>query len=107
MASFSAETPEIGDCPHQPIEFVFPKRKFGKTKVCERSFQATWFQQFPWVHYDETRDLAFCHTCIQAYNNKIKLISGGNMELTFVSSKEGFHNWKDGTRGLRAHGNSK
>ncbi|PIK42676.1 putative zinc finger MYM-type protein 1-like [Apostichopus japonicus] len=45
--------------------------------------------------------MAFCHTCIQAHNRKIRLISGGNVDLAFIST--GFRNWKDATRRFRAH----
>ena len=44
------------------MNFKFPKRRFGKTKVVNRSFQ---------IHYDESRDLAFFHTCVMVMKTGI------------------------------------
>ena len=85
-------TPEIGDKPHQPSNFHFPQREFGKTSVVKRSFQHNWFQRWPWLHYDEEQDLAFCFTSIVTYKNN-PLHSIPSLENTFVST--GFSNWKD------------
>ena len=49
--------------PNQPTTIKFPKRQFGKFN---RPFQGTWFNCFPWLHYDETNDKVFCHTCMRA-----------------------------------------
>ncbi|XP_071810718.1 zinc finger MYM-type protein 1-like [Apostichopus japonicus] len=101
-ATSPTATPEVGDIPHQPPDFVFPKRSFGKkSNAPQYSFQPSWFRTYKWLHYDESRDMAFCHTCIQAHNRKIRLISGGNVDLAFIST--GFRNWKDATRRFRAH----
>ena len=71
IASCSRESlPAIPSRPHQPTAFSFPKRSFGKKKVTFRSFQASWFRQWPYLHYDEARDLAFCHTCVMAFKEK-------------------------------------
>ena len=69
-------TPEIGDKPHQPSNFRFPQREFGKTSVVKRSFQHNWFQRWPWLHYYEEQDLAFCFTCIFAYKNWLLILKG-------------------------------
>ena len=40
----------VPDTPfHPPTTFCFPKTKIGSR---ERSCQSTWFQKFPWLHYD-------------------------------------------------------
>ena len=52
-------TPDIGNAPHQPAKFNFPKRKFGDTSIRKHSFQAEWFTLFPWIHYDIQGDCAF------------------------------------------------
>ena len=39
-----------------------PKGTFGKSKAVWRSLQPKWFDTWKWIHYDETRDAAFCHT---------------------------------------------
>ena len=62
---------------NQPLQFDFPKREFGKTKIVKRAFQAQWFGKWRWLHYDCSRDLAFCHTCVTAFKtSKLKLSSG-------------------------------
>ena len=87
------DLPEIGDKPHQP-NISFPKREFGKTNTVKRSFQWQWFSKWQWLHYDIERDLAFCHTCVQAVKTgKIKSLGTG--DLAFVS--RGYCNWKDAT----------
>ena len=76
MASFlpsfdSQNLPDIADSPHQPgLGYKFPKRSFGKKTVVARCFQPTWFQQWPFLHYDETNDLVYCHTCVTSYKQK-------------------------------------
>ena len=37
--------PDLSDEAHQPKNFNFPKREFGKTKVIVRSFQPSWFEK--------------------------------------------------------------
>ena len=72
-ASISEEglVPEdIGEKPHQPLTFNFPKRSFGKKTIVQRSFQPAWFTKWPFIHYDEAKDAAFCHTCLLAINSK-------------------------------------
>ena len=84
MASCSRESlPAIPSRPHQPTAFSFPKRSFGKKKVTFRSFQASWFRQWPYLHYDEARDLAFCHTCVMAF--KEKRVKAQNADTAFIS----------------------
>jgi len=61
----------IPPTPHQPgASFKFPKRSFGKTKIVERSFQQCWFAKWPFSHYDEVNDRAFCHMCMVAFKEK-------------------------------------
>ena len=45
----------VPDQPNQPTTIKFPKRQFGKFN-----------RAFPWLHYDETNDKVFCHTCMRA-----------------------------------------
>jgi len=51
---------------HQPTGFKFPLRGFGVKNTVYRSFQPPWFQRWPFLHYDESRDVAFCHVCLLA-----------------------------------------
>ncbi|XP_042232507.1 zinc finger MYM-type protein 1-like [Homarus americanus] len=83
--------PDIGDIPHQPKTAAFPKRMFGKTYPVSRGFQPSWFERWPWIHYDETYDKAFCYECIKAY--KQNLISKAVIEPSFIA--RGFSNWKN------------
>ena len=76
-----AELPEIPDCPHQPTDFKFPKRAFGKAM---RSCQSTWFKEFTFLHYDEANDLLFCHTCVSALRQR--KMKGNSAEPAFVSA---------------------
>ncbi|KAL5005694.1 hypothetical protein ScPMuIL_016852 [Solemya velum] len=46
---------------NQPRVFIFPKRSFGQKNPVQRSVHAAWFGNRTWLHYDESRDLAFCH----------------------------------------------
>ena len=63
-------TPLIGgNKAHQPCKFQFPQREFGKTSIVKCSFQQQWFDRWPLLHYDEDQDLAFCFSCIVAYQN--------------------------------------
>ena len=63
--------PEITTSPHQPgVEFKFPKRSFGKSTITQRSFQAQWFQQWSFLHYDEHNDVVYCHTCATSMKQK-------------------------------------
>ena len=39
---------------------------FGKTKVVARSFQASWYKSWTWLHYLEASDSVICFTCAQA-----------------------------------------
>ena len=65
--SSSAEFPDITVSPHQPVDFNFPKRPFGVKSIVYRSFQATWFKQWPFLHYDELKDAVYCHTCVTGF----------------------------------------
>ena len=76
------------NAPCQPKE----KTDFKKSKVGRqlRSFQAAWFARYPWLHYDASKDAAFCFTCAKAY--EIGATSASKLEPTFIM--QGFRNWK-------------
>ncbi len=71
--------------------------------MVKRSFQPQWFGRWPWLHYDEDRDLAFCFVCIAAYK-KNHLHSISCLEQTFIST--GFLNWKDAIAKFNKHEHS-
>ena len=94
--------PEVGEKPNQPTSFAFPKREFGKARIVKRSFQSSWFARWPWLHYDCSRDSAFCHVCVKAVKEaKMRLTSGNVKDSTFISG--GFHNWKDAIPVFTSH----
>ena len=62
-------TNNVPDKPHQPASFNFPQRSFGQKKVVHRSFQPSWFNHWQFLHYDESRDVVFCHTCLKGFDN--------------------------------------
>ena len=97
-------TPAIGDKAHQPSSFHFPQRVFGKTSMVKRSFQWQWFNRWSWLHYDEDGDLAFCFTCVVAYQAK-HLQSTHSLEQAFIST--GLSNWKDATAKFAKHEGSR
>lgn len=87
--------------PHQPHSFPFPKREFGKIS---RSFQASWFTRWKWLHCLEDKDAAICFICARASLEK-KLNWSNNAEAAFIS--KGFSNWKNATVKFDAHDGSK
>ena len=64
------------------------------------TFQPQWFDKWTWLHYDEERDVAFCHTCIIAKRND-HLHNVSILEQSFIST--GFSNWKDATAKFGKH----
>ncbi len=103
-ARVTAETGimDVPDQPYQPTDWKFPVRSFGNTKPVRRTFQASWFQKFKWLHYDAAKDAAFCFSCCSTVKSgKLKL--KGTTENAFLIS--GFTNWKDATRAMNKHEN--
>ena len=68
--SVQLSTPSLGETPNQPRLFKFPQREFGRKAPVKRSFQSQWFDRWPWIHYDEGSDAAFCFLCVKAYSQK-------------------------------------
>ena len=64
---------------HQPSMFKFTQREFGCKMKIKRAFQATWFKKWRWLHYDESKDVAFCHLCLKA-----KKLSVANADKVFI-----------------------
>ena len=62
--------PSLPEKPHQPRNFQFPKRSFGKAKPVKCSAQPQWFKSWPFLHYDECQDVVFCHTCCSCEPSK-------------------------------------
>ena len=100
----SVDHETIANKPHQPRTFSFPKREFGVTTVARRSFQPSWFDKWPWLHYCEDSDSVFCFTCMKACSEN-KLHSSLNAESAFISA--GFTNWKKASERFNNHEASK
>ncbi len=84
MASFDVME-DVPETPHQPSpSFIFPKRWFGKTNIVKRSFQHCWFEKWPFLHYKESSDVVFCHTCLRMFKEK-KAKSATKADQAFVS----------------------
>ena len=64
-----------------------------------RSFQGTWLDKWPWLHWDNTSECVFCHVCVRTVQaSKLKAKSAIQ---TFLS--RGFQNWKNATQQFRSH----
>ena len=83
--------------PNQPSNFQFPKSAFGKRN---RSFQSAWFRDYPWLHYDEKNDSAFCYICINQ-SEKGNLKFAPKLDQAFKST--GFSNWKKALLRFQGH----
>ena len=75
-------TNSVTDKSHQPALFNFPKQFFGQKKVVYRSFQPSWFNHWKFLHYDEARDIVFCHTCLKGF--EIKKMKSHQADPAFV-----------------------
>ncbi len=73
----------LPESPHQPLSFNFPKRKFGKKTILEHSFQASWFDRWTWLHYNEAEDCVHCFLCLKAV--KLSHVAAKKDEAAFVS----------------------
>ena len=80
--------------------FSFPKREFGVTTVTRQSFQPSWFDKWPWLHYCEDSNSVFCFNCMKACSEN-KLHSPVNAESAFISV--GFTDWKTASERFNNH----
>ena len=63
VKAVGSQLPLLRDRPNQPRNLSFPSKSYGNRN---RSFQSGWFDHHPWLHYVESLDAVFCHTCIKA-----------------------------------------
>lgn len=59
MAEAAASDSTMPSKPRQPVAFKFPKLFFWTKQVSFQSFQPSWFGQWPFLHYDEAKDLVY------------------------------------------------
>ena len=95
-----SDIPDLSLQPFQQRNIHFPYRTFGKSPPVTRSFRATWFSRFNWLHYDSTNYSVRCFTCCKAVKDG-RAVSTGVTEQAFLV--KGFTNWKDGTRCFSRH----
>ena len=67
-----------------------------------RAFNASWFDKWGWLHWDEASERAFCFTCVSAF--KEKKLKCGTADTAFIT--RGYQNWKDATIAFRNHESS-
>ena len=79
------DIPSLPEEPHHPKNFLFPKRSFGKSKPVLCCAQPQWFSSWPFLHYDEGRDVVFCHTCVSAIKSS-RLKFSKNCATAFVGT---------------------
>ena len=84
---------------------MFPLRVFGKDrhgKEIKCSFNPSWYKKYEWLHYDSSRDAAFCFTCMKAVHGNLLMTTKAEETLTRI----GFTNWKKALekgRGFEKH----
>ena len=69
--------------------FKFPKHPFG-AKGLQRSFQSEWCKNYNWLHYNVSKDAAFCYLYMHA-----------ECEKKFLAT--GFTYWKEATTAFDKH----
>ena len=79
--------------------FRFPKHQFGR-KGEQRSFRVEWCEEFDWLHYDVSKDAAFCYLCMHCEHEK-KFLPSTKRDLAFIS--RGFTFWKEGPKAFKKH----
>ena len=77
-----SEHKEVSEPFHPGKSFQFPKKNYGSR---QRSCQAQWFVDYPFLHYDVNKDAIFCHVCIKAVAQK-KILASTRPDAAFVSS---------------------
>jgi len=83
----------------QPHEFTFPSKcMFGQW----RSFQKTWFDEFDWLEYSESKDAAYCLYCYLFFNSGKAEKFGSS-----VFAHQGYTNWKNAKDTFHKHSASK
>ncbi|XP_057290813.1 zinc finger MYM-type protein 1-like [Hydractinia symbiolongicarpus] len=76
------------------------EKKYGTR---ERSFQAHWTKDFPWLHYAENAHAVVCFYC-HTQEKRGNLKDQTNKDTAFTS--KGFSNWKNALDSFRGHQSS-
>ena len=94
----SSSDPNVSMIPekaHHPI-LNFPPRTIGKQR---RSFCSSWYQKYPWLHYQEANDSVLCFHCHVAERRHLPITL--NKDVAFLSV--GFSNWKKAIERFNKH----
>lgn len=62
---------------------------------------ASFYDSRRWLHYDVSKDVVFCLTCVEANQQTSCMLAHGNIETAFIS--KGYSNWKDASVNLIKH----
>ena len=93
MAMDLSITPEK---PHHPVLPSFPLHTFGKQR---RSFCSSWYQKYPWLHYQEASDSVLCFHCRVAERQHLPGVTLNRDAFITV----GFTNWKKAIERFNKH----
>ncbi|XP_074324678.1 uncharacterized protein LOC141661566 [Apium graveolens] len=77
--------------PYKPTSHIFPSTKYGDR---QRSFQASWLNNWDWLEYSSSEDAAFCFWCY---------LFGDKRAGDQAFAKKGFRNWKKALSKFRDH----
>ena len=92
----------IPEIPYQPSDTnIIPQQILQNKK--KLNFQANWFKQFPWLHYEKNMEAVLCHTCAIA-SSKGLIDLAKKYDDAFIS--KGFKNWKKAIEKCNAHNRS-
>lgn len=92
--------------PNQPLHVKFPIEQYciKNNKTISRQFHSSWFQEFPWLEWNEEKQAAFCHPCRTVIEQQINLTNMG--DPTFTTDGYG-KNWKHAKDRIARHGHTK
>ena len=88
---------------HPPVEEIAPQIVVnGSTKKLKYTlhFQNSWYEQYPWIHYDVGVHGVLCFTCTKAESLCLAELSK-KREPTFITT--GFKNWKKAREKFAEH----
>jgi hypothetical protein len=77
--------------PYQPPAESIPHQYAGRDKKNCLKFQMSWYQKFPWIHFDAKINAVVCFTCVKAESLNMCELSR-KWESTFITG--GYRNWK-------------
>ena len=90
--------PTLPSAPYQPVNVsCIPQQRLAKRTL---SFQKSWFQKFPWLHFDSDIGGVICFTCAKAARANLADMARCADDAFTV---KGFSNWKKAIEKFTAH----